>query len=82
MSGDVNLRHTAVILFDAYDGIIRYETCLSGVQQSFFEKKKKIVNFIFTENIKILYIFLFILIHKYLKILFMFRLLINYPISI
>ena len=49
---------------------------------NFFGKKQYInfAHFIFTVNIKIFYLFIFIIIHKYLKILFMFRLLIDFSI--
>ena len=53
MSGDVNLRHTAFILFDAYDGMIPYETCLSGVKKNIY-MYINFMNFILTENMKIL----------------------------
>ena len=40
------------------------------------------MHFIFTENMKYYIFLVFIIVHKYLKILFTFRLLNNYPISI
>ena len=46
--------HTALILFDAYDCMVHYETYLSLVQQHFFEKKYKFHAFYFTEKMKIL----------------------------
>ena len=76
-------RHTALILFDAYDGMILYVTCLSEVQQYvFFKQNINFIQIISTENMKLLLLLIFtIIIHKYLKIL-LFLLLINYPISI
>ena len=53
-------RHSALILFDAFDGIICYETCLTRVQKYFFlKKRKKIMHFIFAKNMKILFIIIY-----------------------
>ena len=56
---------TTLMLFDEYDVMIRYETCLSclsGVQQCF---EKKTMRFIFFENMKILLLIHIIHIWKY-----------------
>ena len=57
---------------------------LSGVQLYFFWKKKYIYNLCVLYLLKVwkyYYWFIFIIIHKYMKILFIFQSLINYPIS-